>query len=747
MHVSLHPLRRPGARRSLAIASSIAVLVPFAVGVPLAVAAQADSPAPACPWMDTSKTADQRANLLLKASTLNQELRWLDEQAANSPTQTTFSGVTYPVQVDCTPKVVYTDGPDYVRGSTGVTIFPDQIGLAATFDEQLAFDKGAAQADEAFQSGKNVILGPGVGGGRTPLSGRTPEYLGEDSLLSGNMAAATVNGIQTGNPTEPVMAVIKHYVANEQELDRQTSSSNVDGRTLREVYNLPFKIMIDKSNPGGVMCSYNQVNGVYACENPILNNVLKGDTGFQGYVVSDFGAVHSTAPSLVAGLDQELNRPRFYTPATIGAAIDNGSVTRAQIDAAAFRVVRAYIANGLFDHPLPATPSTSSSTDAHKALAAQIASESSVLLKNDSNVLPLTASTKKIAIIGPTASNTPTNGVSAATVCNQGGGFGGGPACTNPVAPLDAITARAAQVGATVTFDNGADVTTAAATAAAADVAIVFGYSKQGEGSDRTTLALDNNGDALIAAVAAANPKTVAILETGTATTMPWLANVKSVFEAWYPGEQQGTAIARLLYGDDNFVGKLPMTFPKSLADIPTNTPQQYPGTFSNGTTTRPAGTSEIRQVNYSEGLLVGYKWYSAKNIDPLFPFGYGLSYTGFAYNNLKVTAKTNGKKSIDVTFLVTNTGPKLGTDTAQVYLTLPSATGEPKRLVGYAKVSPNVGRGDKVTVSIDPQGADLPLSYYDTASHAWTIAPGAYTVEVGTSARDTRLTGTFTVG
>lgn len=744
MHVRLK------ARRSVVLLAALAVALPLGAALPVAAAQAAPTATdPQCAWMSTKKTPDQRATLLLKASTLEQKLRWLDEQAANNPTQTTFNGVTYPVQVPCTPKVVYTDGPDYVRGSAGVTIFPDQIGLAASFDDQLAYDKGAAQADEAFRSGKNVILGPGVSSSRTPLAGRTPEYLGEDSLLSGNLAAATTNGIQKGNPSQPVMAVIKHYVANEQELDRQTSSSNIDGRTLREVYDLPFRIIVGKSDPGGVMCSYNQVNGVYACESPILNNLLKSEDGFDGYVVSDFGSVHSTGASLAAGLDQELNRPRFYTPANIAAAIDNGSVTVAQIDQAAFRVVRAYIAAGLFDHPLPATPSTSSSTDAHKALAAKIASEGSVLLKNDGDVLPLTAATKTIAIIGPTASNTPTNGVSAGTVCAQAAGpFGGsGNACPNPVAPLDAITARAAQVGATVTYDNGADLTSAATVAAAADVAIVFGYSRQGEFADRTTLDLDNGGDALIAAVAAANPKTVAILETGTATPMPWLGSVASVIEAWYPGEQQGTAFARLLYGDDDFVGRLPMTFPKSLADTPTSTPQQYPGTFSNGTTTRPAGTSEIRQVGYSEGLLVGYKWYSAKSIEPLFPFGYGLSYTGFAYDNLKVTAKTNGTKAVDVSFLVTNTGPRIGTETAQVYLTLPSATGEPKRLVGYAKVSPKVGRGEKVTVTIDPQGADLPLSYYDTASHAWTIAPGTYTVEVATSAQDTALTGTFTVG
>ncbi|MGC5167576.1 beta-glucosidase [Luteimicrobium sp. DT211] len=760
MSISHVPLRRPRSRRAVAVSAAVAVLVPLSVGVPLALSASASPATTAtskasgasaatlarCPWMDTRKTPEQRANLLLKASTLDQKLRWLDEQAANSPTQTTFSGVTYPVQVDCTPQVVYTDGPDYVRGSAGVTIFPDQIGLAASWDQALAYDKGAAQADEAFRSGKNVILGPGVSSGRTPLAGRTPEYLGEDSLLSGDLAAADINGIQNGNPDEPVMAVVKHYIANEQELDRQTSSSNIDGRTLREIYNLPFQILLSKSQPGGIMCSYNQVNGAYACENPILNNLLKGDTGFDGFVVSDFGAVHSTAPSLANGLDQELNRPKFYTPATIGAALDAGQVTVAQIDEAALRVVKAYIAAGLFDHPLPTTPSTTTSTAEHKALAEQIATQGSVLLKNKGDVLPLTKKTKTIAIVGPTASNTPTNGVSAATVCNQGGSFGGGNACTNPVAPLDAITARAAQVGATVTYANGSDPAAAAAVAAKADVAIVFGYSKQGEGSDRTTLSLDNGGDALISAVAAANKKTVVILETGSATDMPWLASAKAVVEAWYPGEQQGTALAKLLYGDENFTGRLPMTFPKSLADTPTSAPAQYPGVFADGTTTRPSGSSAIRQVSYSEGLLVGYKWYDAKKIEPLFPFGYGLSYTDFAYNKVSVTKSTNGTKPIKVSFLVTNAGPVRGTETSQVYLSLPGSTGEPVRLAGYAQTNPKVGKSQKVTVTIDPKSADLPLSYYEPASHSWTIAPGTYKVGVGSSVDDIELTGKFTV-
>jgi beta-glucosidase len=701
--------------------------------------------------MDTHKSPAQRARLLLNASTLDQKLRWLDEQAANNPTQTTFSGVVYPVQVPCTPQVTYTDGPDYVRGATGETVFPAQIALASSWNTELAYKKGAAQADEAFKSGRNVILGPGVSSSRTPLAGRTPEYLGEDSLLSGTLATADIKGIQTGNPDEPVMAVIKHYIANEQELDRQTSSSNMDGRTLREVYNAPFRIAISKANPGGVMCAYDQVNGTYACENPILNNLLKGDTHFDGYVVSDFGAVHSTAPSLNAGLDQELNRPRFYTPVNINAAIDAGQVTQGEIDAAAFRVVQAYIKAGLFDHPLPTTPSTSSSTPEHKALAVAEAEQGSVLLKNEGNILPLGSSAKTIAVIGPTASNTPTNGVSAATVCAEGtpGGFGGGNPCPNPVAPLDAITARAAQVGASVTFDNGSDPAAAAAIASSADVAIVFGYAKQGEGADRTTLALDGNGDALISAVAAANPNTLVILETGSATTMPWLSSVKGVVEAWYPGDQQGTALAALLYGDVNFTGKLPMTFPKSLADTPEQTPAQYPGVFADGTTTRPAGDrTSVRQVSYSEGLAVGYKWYDSQGIAPLFPFGFGLSYTVYSYNGgLSVTPSTNGNRPLKVNFRVTNFGTTAGTQTSQVYLTLPSSTGEPgKRLVGFVQTTLKPRQSQRVQVTIDPRSADLPLSYYDTTSHTWTIAPGAYTVQVGGSSRDLPVSATFQV-
>jgi beta-glucosidase len=718
-----------------------------AVVLALLAAGQAAAPAadivprqnPACPWSDPHLSPDRRAHLLLQASTLGQKLRWLDEQSANAPAQTTFGTVTYPVQVACTPVVKYTDGPDYERGIGGATVFPAQIALAASWDQDLAYAKGATQADEAFRGGSNAILGPGVSSSRSSLAGRTPEYLGEDSLLSGTMAAAGINGIQDGNRDEPVMAVVKHYLANEQELDRQLSSSNLSERTLREVYDLPFQILLSRSEPGGVMCSYNQLNGVFACENPVLKTLLKRDLGFQGYVVSDFGAVHSTAPSISAGLDQELNRPRFYTPATIGAAIDAGQISEADVDAAALRVVRAYLAAGLFDHPLPATPSTSVGTAEHADLARREAEQGSVLLKNTGGVLPLSPSARSIAVIGPTASSTPTNGISARSVCAEGSAASSASPCPAPVAPLDAIRARAARNGTTVSYADGSDLAVASATAAAADVTVVFGYAKQGEFADRSTLALDGDGDALISAVTAANPHTVVVLETGSATTMPWLASAPAVVEAWYPGQEQGTALARLLYGDVDFTGRLPMTFPKSIADTPTaGSAAQYPGVFADGSTARPAGdTTSIRQVSYSEGRAVGYKWYDSHDVAPLFAFGAGLSYTRFAYPGpVAITAARHGRRKIS--FTVANTGNRSGTETSQVYLTLPPAAGEPgKRLVGYARTTVRPGASARMSLWLDPASGDRPLSVYHPAAGRWRITPGTYTVQVGSSSRN----------
>ena len=689
-----------------------------------------------CPWMDTSLTADQRARLLLDASTLEQKMRWLVEPSANNPEQTEFGGgfgvpaYTVPPQVSCAPFIQYTDSPNAVtsRGVTNTTAFPAQIALAATWDEALGRLKGQAHGYEAFYKMNNVLLAPGLASGRVPYLGRNSEYLGEDPLLGGLIAAAHIRGMQEDNPEAPVEAVIKHYTANEQELDRRDSSSNMDERTLRQIYTLPYEIAIKEGQPGGVMCAFNQINGEFSCENgTLLNTILKGEIGFEGWVVSDFFGVYDASAALNNGFDQELVGGRVLNPDTLHALLDSGEITEAMIDEAAFRVVRSHFAVGLFDHPLPPERLPDVSTPENQAVAQRIVEEGSVLLKNEDGILPLDSSVSTIAVIGPTAAITETNGVNAETAC---GTSRPGADCSRIETPLVGITARAAAAGGTVVFDNGSDLESAAATAANADVAIVFGYYTQGEGEDMEDLSLDNGGDALVTAVATANPNTIVILQTGGPVLMPWIDDVQGILEVWYAGQEMGPAIAALLWGDVNPSGKLPQTFPVSEADLPTaGSEAQYPGIVDeNG----------IRQVEYSEGLEVGYRWYDAQGIEPLFPFGYGLSYTTFEYSHVQVTPRVQEGRNILVRFGVTNTGPVAGSEIAQVYLSLPSGLGEPpKRLVGWAKVTLEPGEREWVTIVIDPNASDHPMSYWDTSSDSWVTPTGAYTVHVGSSSRD----------
>ncbi len=744
--------RRPGARRRgvvTAVAAS-ALAAPMLFAATAAPAAAEEVDCSTVPWMDTSLSADERAEALLDASEQHQIYRWLVEQPANDPTRTDwnpgFSGedpIVYPEQVPCTPLVIYANGPEGLHRTSGTTAWPAPLAIAATWNLELGEAKAVATAAESFDKQHAVILGPGIASGRNPLSGRTPEYFGEDPILSGLMGAANVRGLEDGNPDKPVLANLKHYTANEQEFARQSSSSNMDERTFKQIYDLPYEIAVRRSDPGSLMCAYNQVNGVYACENEILTTSLREDYPFEGYVMSDFGAVHSTAESLNAGLDQELNRPRWFSPARLDDALANGEITQERIEEAAFRVVRSYIDVGLFDHLIPDEEAGDVSTEEHKALAREIAEQSTVLLKND-GVLPLAEGDLTVAVIGQNASTTPTDGVSSETSCAAYIPFGGGGPvldCTEMVDPLTAITERVEAAGGSVVYDNGADPAQAAEVAAGADVAIVFGYLLMGEFGDAEDLNLDGNGDELIAAVAASAPSTVAVLGAGTAVEMPWLDDVDAVFQAWFSGEQGGPALAGLLYGDVNPSGKLPMTFPASFEDTPVGQDAaRYPGIEDeNG----------IFQVDYSEGLEVGYRWYEAEGIEPLFEFGHGLSYTEFSYENVKVTPKsTTGDKEIRVRFKLTNTGDVAGTEVAQVYLELPDATGEPsKRLVGWERVTLEPGQHQNVQVTLTAEDlADMHLlEYWDTAAGDWSTASGAYVVTVGGSV-DASASASFTI-
>jgi beta-glucosidase len=760
---SSRPTRGRDRRRRAAAASalSLALLAPVGVtvGIGQAVAAPggaaADVP-PECPWMDTSLTPDERARLLLEASTLDQKLRWLDEQSANDPTRTEFATsrprelppevpftpvqFTMPEQVPCTPTIQYTDAPSFITGAgPGVTVFPANISLGASWSRDLSQEKGDAIAHEAWRKQRNVLLGPGIASGRDPRSGRTSEYFGEDAVHSGLMAAAYSVGVGSDD-SEPVQAQLKHYVANEQETDRNNSSSNVDGRTLREIYTLPYEIAIDRGDVGSVMCAFNQVNHDWACGSELLlDQILKTEIGFDGWVVTDFGARHyltDDPPSLRAGLDQELNAWRYWSPMAIKEQIAAGRLSEADVDEAALRIVRAHIASGLFDVPRLSEPDADVSTPESVALARRLAERGSVLLKND-GVLPLGDGARTIAVVGPTAANTPATGdIDASSVCTH---TRPSTPCT-PVAPLDAITERAAASGAAVTYADGSDLAAAAATAAEADVAVVFGYYQEGEFADIEDLALDGEGDALISAVAAANPNTVVVLQTGGPALMPWVDDVDGVLEIWYAGEQMGPAVASLLWGDVAPSGKLTMTFPRSEADLPTaGDPTQYPGTFSDGSVVRAPGNAEPRQVEFSEGLQVGYRWYDAQGIEPLFPFGHGLTYTTFAYDQLQVTPTMtkDGHKTLRVRFRVTNTGDTTATETAQAYVELPGVAGEPsKRLLGWDQVT--LGPGEREKVQIALSGEDLEdlhlLEYWDAASEDWTTPTGTYAVTVGGS-------------
>ncbi|MDQ2821018.1 MAG: glycoside hydrolase family 3 C-terminal domain-containing protein [Pseudomonadota bacterium] len=705
-----------------------------------------------CPWMDTTKTPDQRARLLLDNSTLDQAMRWLNEATANYGLDTVIEGATYPQQVPCVKFDADVDGQWGIAYIHGTTAFPVPVAQAASWDIALTRKKGAAMAAEAWGKQYNLIFAPGVDIVRHPWGGRNAEYLGEDPFLAGTLAGAWVTALRESNPGQPVASVMKHFVGNQQELDRAASSSNIDERTLHEIYLMPYA-MAFQSAPAGVMCGFNQLNGVFACENPtLLTRYLRDELDFKGYAVTDNGAQHSTAAALVAGLSQELSLPQYFKAANLRTALNAKQITEDQIRAAAFWVLRAKFATGLMDQTLPDRGRDDEMrTEQHHAVAREMAEKGSVLLKNDNNMLPLKLAGKRIAVIGPTASNVATNGVSAQLVCTSPlyGAAGAPPVIYDcgGTSALDAITARAAQDGNTVVFDDGSDLAKAARTAASVDTVIVFGYNTTGEFFDLPNLNLFSDGDALIAAVAAANPKTTVILQTAGPVLMPWVNSVPAVMETWWSGDAGGDAIASLLFGDVNPSGKLPVTFMKNLADLPTGgTPnERYPGIFANGSTTRPDGSGEIRQVNYKEGLQVGYRWYDKQQIAPLFAFGHGLSYTSFAYADLQVSAA--GAQGFTVSFTIKNTGKVAGAEVPQVYLTLPAAAAEPaKRLVGFDRVELAPGEARTVQVTIDGNASNHPFSVWNTQTAAWRIINGDHMVSIGASSRDLRLQKTARV-
>jgi beta-glucosidase len=699
----------------------------------------------------TPGTADQRADALLAQMTQAQKLQMVAGGVANDPNLNySFphgAGGWIPgIPQLSIPALYFADGSVGVGNGIGpATALPSSIASAAGWDTQAAVQYGTVIGTELSDYGIDVNLGGNTNlMGREPRDGRTFETKGEDPILAGKIAAAHLEGVQA----QHVIADMKHYAYNDQETGRTTANAIIDERGGRESDLLAFEIGVKDANVQSVMCSYNLTGGTYNCENShLLTDVLKTDWGFTGFVMSDWLATHSTVNAANAGLDQEQPDQEYF--GALGTAIQNGQVPQSRLDNMVHRVLRAMFQVGLFDDPQTIQPIPAA---ADAAIAQQVEENGAVLLKNSNGALPLSAGVQSIAVIGSHADVAVLSGGGSAQVQPVGGpaltSFYPCPPCWSnvvwdPSSPMKAIEAMAP--GANVQFADGSNASAAAALAASSQVAIVFVSQWESEGMDLPSLNLTDltdataiDQDALVSAVAAASPHTIVVIESGGPVVMPWLSQVGAVLEAWYPGQSGGPAIADLLFGKTNPSGKLPITFPASVAQLPRPT-----------IPTPPDGTTPF-EVNYFEGFNVGYKWYDSQGLMPLFPFGFGLSYTTFSLansaivNNLTSTSNPN----IQVTLTVTNTGAVSGAEVAQVYLGLPASTGEPPhRLVGWQKVALQPGASQAVTIEVDESDSSHPLSFWDETSGAWTVAPGQYTVYLGDSVGALTTVGTFTVG
>ncbi|MCB2013404.1 MAG: glycoside hydrolase family 3 C-terminal domain-containing protein [Sphingobium sp.] len=605
------------------------------------------------------------------------------------------------------------------------TALPSSMLLAATWNPKLAFDSGALIGKEARQQGFNILLAGGVNLVREPRGGRNFEYLGEDPLLAGTLVGYSVKGIQSNN----IVSTMKHYPIHPQETGRFVLSVNMDEAALRESDLLAFQKGIEIGDPGSIMCSYNRINSHYGCENAIMFDILKKDWGYPGWVISDWGAVHSTVKAVHAGLDQEAGEEldtNVWYGQMLKDAVGTGAVSEKQIDGMVTRILRSLYATGVMDNPVG--PPQPLDLEKGKQVAKAAALEGIVLLKNDDNLLPLAASAKKIAVIGPHADAGVLSGAGSSQVIPEGSVRLDAPSNApdwlagiyyHPSSPLEAI--RKLAPSAEVSYANGNDIQAAAALAAQSDVVILFGGQWTTEAMD-ASITLDGEQDQLIDAVAAANPKTVVVLQTGGPVLMPWLDKAGAVVEAWYSGAGGGEAIADIIFGKANPSGRLPVTFPASQSQLPN---PEIPG--ARLPLPSPVNHSEPEpfDMSYPEGADIGYRWYAKTDATPLFPFGFGLSYTSFEH-----AALAFDKTSLTARFTVTNTGGTAGRDTPQLYVKPPK--GE-RRLVGWGITSLDPGESKTVMLAIDPRF----IAHYADAAKGWVVAKGKYHLILAKNATD----------
>jgi beta-glucosidase len=664
-----------------------------------------------CPWVGSTAPVAQRVQQVLNTMDQAEEVTLASGDGTSG-----YIGQVNAIPNLCIKSLNMEDGPSGVGdGNGGVTAFPDGESAAATWDPTLIQQEGAAKGAEFAGKGANISLGPTTNLVRDPRWGRTYETYGEDPYLAGQITAAEVQGLQS----QGVMADVKHVAAYDQEqYPNGGDNETVSQKALEELYLAPFQSAIKQSAPASFMCSYAVVNSDPSCANAdMLQNGLDTQANSGGFVVSDWGAAGNAVADLESGMDIAMP---FSNASDVQAALTAGTLNQATLNAAIARILTQMFAFGLFDNPATGSLSATVTTAAHQQTALQLGEEGTVLLKNN-GILPLNPNptTKtSIAVIG-------TDGGAAVELA---GGGSGGVDSSNTVWPLTGIQ-NAVGPNVTVSYtagdDNGTtDIPQAVSAAQAATDAIVFVNAPEGEESDLTTLDLSSADETMIDDVAAANPHTIVVLNSGSPVVMPWLNNVAGVFENWYGGGETGAAIAALIFGTVNPSGKLPITFPASLSQVPAQTTAQWPGT----------ATGPV----YSEGVNIGYRWYQSQNITPAFSFGYGLSYTKFAFSNLNVGA-FNANGTATATATITNTGSVAGADVAQLYVGDPAASQDPpEQLAGFQRVTLNPGAN--ATVS-------FPLTIHDLASwsatdNQWEAQAGTYSIKVGDASNNLPLTG-----
>ena len=777
-----------------------------------------------CPWLNQSLSVQQRVQMLVSKMTLPDKIA-----VVSGPGSSNDGAFVMPAQPAlCIPALTLADGPIGVGdGMTGVTEMPAGVSLAATFDTSLAHQYGQVIGNEEWGKGASANLGPTVNIDRDPRWGRSFESYTEDPFLNAALAVNEIEGVQS----QGVMSQVKHFAVYNQETNRNTPADNaiVSNRTLHEIYLPAFQQAVTKADVASVMCAYSTINGSDACANSYLENqTLRQRWGFQGFVTSDYGAVHSTSAAL-DGTDME--QPfNTYFGAPLEQAVQDGTIPESVLNGMVSPIMTEMFRFGLFNRQPTGTRSSTVTTAAHQTVSLKVAEDGTVLLKNQGGTLPIAADNGgNVAVIGPAGSVSPTDtgdgsayvtapfnvtplqGLTSAAGSSthvsytqglpaddslaavpssalspafspvSGGSYtgtltapetgtyvlavtnpcdcyntttvsvNGTDIINNPGTPPVSTYSAAVQLTAGQAYKiqisgNASALTWATPSALAPGISqavaaakkattavVVVSDDTESEAADRPDLSLPSAQNELISAVAAANPRTVVVIDAGAPVAMPWLGQVAAVVDAWYPGESNGTALASVLYGSTDPSGHLPVTFPQDVSQVPASTPAQFPGV--NG------------QVDYSEGLDVGYRWYDAKDITPLFPFGYGLSYTSFAFSGLHITpAGTKGSApTVHVSAVVTNTGKTAGSEVAQLYLDEPPAAGEPPRqLKGFQKVNLKPGQSATVHFTLDTHD----LSYWSDSANGWVVAPGGFQVQVGDSSAlaGLPLRGGFTV-